>query len=86
MPPELRAGTCVSSATPDLWSATATQPAHRARALALCESCPVLTVCRAWSLSIRTADDLGVILGAMTPEDRALVRRRRQRALRKATA
>jgi hypothetical protein len=45
-----------------------------------------LEPCAAWSLAIRTADDLAVILGAMTPEDRARIRRARQRALRKATA
>jgi hypothetical protein len=85
-PPALRAGTCVSSRTPDLWSAPATAPVRREAAIRLCRTCPALEPCRAWGLSLRTADDLDVILGAMTPEQRAAVRRDRQRALRKATA
>jgi hypothetical protein len=86
MPPALRAGTCVSSRTPDLWSAPATAPAQRRAAISLCRSCPALDPCRAWALSLRSLDDPATILGGLTPEDRALARRRRQAALRRATA
>jgi Transcription factor WhiB len=83
MPPALRSGTCASHPQPHLWSAPATAPAAREAAQHICRSCPALDPCRAWSLSLRTLDDPATILGALTPEQRALVRRARQRALRK---
>jgi hypothetical protein len=46
----------------------------------------VLEPCLGYALALRTADDLAVILGGLTPEQRAAIRRARQRALRKATA
>jgi Transcription factor WhiB len=83
MPAELRAGLCASHPQPGLWSAPATAPAAREAAQRICGSCPALDPCRAWSLSLRTLDDPATILGALTPEQRALIRRARQRALRK---
>jgi hypothetical protein len=85
MPPELRHGRCVTSRTPDLWSAPATAPAAQRAAISLCQSCPALQPCAAWSLSLRTLDDQAVILGGLTSGDRAKIRRARQRALRRAT-
>jgi hypothetical protein len=84
-PPALRAGICTSHPDPDLWTSPVTT-AHAEAALSLCRSCPALDPCRAWSLSIRTADDLDVILGGLMAKDRALIRRARQRALKRATA
>jgi hypothetical protein len=85
MPPQLRAGTCASHPQPGLWLAPATAPAQREAAIWLCQSCPALLPCRAFSLALRTADDQVGILGALTPEQRALARRARQRLMRKIT-
>ena len=85
MPPALRSGLCTRHPRPALWTSPATD-AEREAAQHICRACPALDPCRAWALSLRTADDLGVILGGLTPEQRALVRRARQRALRRATA
>jgi hypothetical protein len=86
MPPVLRSGRCVTHPDPGLWSAPVTDPPGREAAIRLCQSCPALEPCRAWSLSLRTADDLDVILGGLDPSQRAAIRRARQRALRKAAA
>ena len=84
MPPELHRGRCVTSPHPHIWSSPV--PAEREAALLICGACPVRQPCAAWSLSLRTADDLTSVLGGLTPEDRAAIRRARQRALRRATA
>jgi len=84
MPPQLRSGTCASHPQPALWQSPLAAEQEAARHL--CCSCPALVQCRAWSLSLRTADDQTGVLGGLTPQQRALARRARQRALRKATA
>jgi hypothetical protein len=84
MPPALRAGLCTRHPQPHLWTSPAS-PAEREAAQHICGSCPALAECRAWSLSLRTLDDLDVILGGLTADDRARIRRARQRALSRAT-
>lgn len=51
-----------------------------AHAMAVCETCPVITDCLAWALDAR---DTHSILGGTTPDERALILRRRQRAERR---
>jgi hypothetical protein len=84
MPEALRRGRCASHPSPQLWSSFL--PAEREAAISICRACPALHPCRAWSLSLRTIDDLVMILGGLTPDQRATIRRQRQRALRRATA
>jgi WhiB family redox-sensing transcriptional regulator len=83
-PPDLRRGLCVGHPDLHIWSPRTA--AEQEAALAICRACPVLEPCRAYALSLRTLDDLAVILGGLTADDRARIRRARQRALRKATA
>ena len=80
LPPQpegLRDGLCARHPVPGLWSSRY-QP-ERELALSICASCPVLLPCRAWALSFRTADDLVMILGGLTPRERKLIRAGRQR-------
>jgi hypothetical protein len=84
-PAALRLGLCTRHPAPRLWTSPAS-PAEREAAQRICGSCPALEPCRAWSLSLRTLDDLDVILGGLTADDRARIRRARQRALKRATA
>jgi hypothetical protein len=83
-PPDLRRGLCVGHPDLHIWSPRTA--AEQEAALAICRACPVLEPCRAYALSLRTLDDLDVILGGLTAAERAAIRRARQRRLRKATA
>jgi hypothetical protein len=84
MPAALRDGVCATHPQPHLWGSG--DPGERLAAQRLCLSCPALAPCRAWALSLRTADDLVTVLGGQTPHERRLARRDRQRQLSAATA
>lgn len=85
LPDGLRNGLRVTgSYSPDLW--VSDHPRDCEQAVAICRRCPVLAQCRSWATSMRPADDLLGIFGAMTVGERNAVRSRRQHSLDAAAA
>jgi hypothetical protein len=74
-PAALREGRCVGHPAAHLWSSPLA--AEQETAKLICRACPALDPCRSWSLSLRTTDDLDVILGGLTAGERAQIRRQR---------
>jgi DNA-binding transcriptional MocR family regulator len=69
--PELDGALCATVADPGLW--TSPRQADRAAAIRVCERCPVLDACRAWSMSLPTTDS--AIYAGMNASERIAARR-----------
>lgn len=71
---------------PELYFPPQGENPHQARAV--CERCPVRKICLGWALSIEDGHPTSVhgVFGGMTPDERAVILRKRLEAKRQARA
>lgn len=69
------AGLCFTRRWPPLW--TSNSLAERHQAVLLCEVCPALAACRAWSMHLPAND--GAVYGGLSATARLRLRRDRAR-------